>query len=71
MVCRRGIPLRNSPMPRLKSILFWLMLPLLVASCVSKPSVPCLKPLPLAAWATQEPHNLQKQLDKIISISSE
>ncbi len=43
----------------------------MVGSCVSKPPAPCVKPLPPAAWATQEPHNLQKQLDKIIMISSE
>ncbi|MGJ0626022.1 Rz1 family lipoprotein [Xenorhabdus bovienii] len=58
-------------MPNLKSIFFGLMLPLVVASCASKPSAPCMKPLPPAAWATQEPHNLQKQLDKIITFSSE
>nr|WP_071826251.1 Rz1 family lipoprotein [Xenorhabdus bovienii] len=58
-------------MPNLKLTLFGLMLPLAVASCGSKPSAPCVKPLPPAAWATQEPHNLQKQLDKIITISSE
>ncbi|MDE9447847.1 Rz1 family lipoprotein [Xenorhabdus bovienii] len=58
-------------MIKLKLTLFGLMLPLLVASCASKPPVPCLKPLPPAAWSTQEPHNLQKQLDKIITISSE
>ncbi|MDE1483964.1 Rz1 family lipoprotein [Xenorhabdus bovienii] len=58
-------------MIKLKLTLLGLMLPLLVASCASKPSAPCLKPLPPAAWSMQEPHNLQKQLDKIITISSE
>ncbi|PHM45233.1 hypothetical protein Xekk_04557 [Xenorhabdus sp. KK7.4] len=58
-------------MPRLKLTLFGLMLPLVVASCASKPPVLCLKPLPPAAWAMQEPHNLQNQLNKIITISSE
>ncbi|MDE9571562.1 lysis system o-spanin lipoprotein Rz1, partial [Xenorhabdus bovienii] len=44
-------------MPRLKSIFFGLMLPLVVASCASKPSVPCVKPLPPAAWSMQPPSN--------------
>ncbi|MDE1480624.1 Rz1 family lipoprotein [Xenorhabdus bovienii] len=40
-------------MPNLKLTLFGLMLPLVVASCASKPSVLCMKPLPPAAWSMQ------------------
>ncbi|WP_167383221.1 Rz1 family lipoprotein [Xenorhabdus ishibashii] len=56
-------------MPRLKSILFGLMLPLAVASCASKPPAPCLKPLPPAAWAMQPPSNSLEKLDQLFSIS--
>nr|WP_274720864.1 Rz1 family lipoprotein [Xenorhabdus bovienii] len=56
-------------MPRLKLTLFGLMLPLAVASCASKPSVPCLKPLPPAAWSMQPPSNSLEKLDQLFSIS--
>ncbi|KLU13910.1 membrane protein [Xenorhabdus sp. GDc328] len=56
-------------MPRLKSILCGLMLPLVVASCASKPPVLCLKPLPPVAWAMQEPSNSLEKLDQLFSIS--
>nr|WP_211284357.1 Rz1 family lipoprotein [Xenorhabdus stockiae] len=56
-------------MPRLKSTLFGLMLPLVVASCVSRPPVLCLKPLPPAAWSMQPPSNSLEKLDQMFSIS--
>ncbi|MDE9443428.1 Rz1 family lipoprotein [Xenorhabdus bovienii] len=56
-------------MIKLKLTLFGLMLPLLVASCASKPSVPCLKPLPPAAWSMQPPSNSLEKLDQLFSIS--
>ncbi|PHM65501.1 hypothetical protein Xkoz_03855 [Xenorhabdus kozodoii] len=56
-------------MPRLKLTLFGLMLPLAVASCASKPPVPCLKPLPPAAWAMEPPSNSLEKLDQLFSIS--
>ncbi|WXG13077.1 Rz1 family lipoprotein [Xenorhabdus griffiniae] len=57
-------------MPRLKSILCALMLPLVVASCASKPPAPpCLKPLPPAAWALQPPSNSLEKLDQLFLIS--
>ncbi|WP_319931815.1 Rz1 family lipoprotein [Xenorhabdus santafensis] len=56
-------------MPRLKLTLFGLMLPLVVASCASKPIDPCLKPLPPAAWVMQPPSNSLEKLDQLFSIS--
>ncbi|WP_420497484.1 Rz1 family lipoprotein [Xenorhabdus griffiniae] len=45
------------------------MLQLVVASCASKPPIPCLKPLPPAAWAMQPPSNSLKKLDQLFLIS--
>ncbi|WP_370630327.1 Rz1 family lipoprotein [Xenorhabdus sp. PB61.4] len=45
------------------------MLPLVVASCASRPPVPCLKPLPPSAWAMQPPSNSVEKLDKLFLIS--
>ncbi|MDC9612321.1 Rz1 family lipoprotein [Xenorhabdus khoisanae] len=56
-------------MPRLKLTLCALMLPLVVASCASRPPVLCLKPLPPAAWALQPPSNSLEKLDQLFSIS--
>nr|WP_244183354.1 Rz1 family lipoprotein [Xenorhabdus kozodoii] len=56
-------------MPKLKLTLFGLMLPLVVASCASKPAVPCLKPLPPAAWTMEPPSNSLEKLDQLFSIS--
>uniref|UniRef100_UPI0030D96BAE Rz1 family lipoprotein n=1 Tax=Xenorhabdus sp. KK7.4 TaxID=1851572 RepID=UPI0030D96BAE len=56
-------------MLRLKSTLFGLMLPLVVASCASQPPVLCLKSLPPAAWSMQPPSNSVDKLDKLFSIS--
>nr|WP_275368624.1 Rz1 family lipoprotein [Xenorhabdus bovienii] len=46
------------------------MLPLAVASCASKPSVPCLKPLPPPAWMMQPPPDLQSPLSEIMVVYS-
>nr|WP_274724791.1 Rz1 family lipoprotein [Xenorhabdus bovienii] len=56
-------------MLNLKLTLFGLMLPLAVASCTSKPSVPCLKPLPPPAWMMQSHPDWKTPLSGIISPS--
>ncbi|WP_323856094.1 lysis system o-spanin lipoprotein Rz1, partial [Xenorhabdus koppenhoeferi] len=39
---------------------------LILSGCISKPSVPCLKPLPVPAWMMQPPPDLQTPLSEII-----
>ncbi|MBD2812667.1 hypothetical protein ID853_17755, partial [Xenorhabdus sp. Vera] len=53
-------------MPRLKSISCGMLLMLILSGCISKPSVPCLKPLPVPAWMMQPPPDLQTPLSEII-----
>ncbi|NHB94811.1 hypothetical protein C5469_22930, partial [Photorhabdus cinerea] len=56
-------------MPNLKSTFFAMMLPLVVAGCVSRQPVVRAKPVPPPAWLMQPAPDWKTPLSGIISLS--
>ncbi|MBD2798175.1 hypothetical protein ID856_16845 [Xenorhabdus sp. 18] len=56
-------------MPKLKLISCGMLLMLILSGCTSKPSAPCLKPLPPPVWMMQPSPDLQTPLSEIIGYS--